>query len=228
VSNSIASYLLRDQFPAVVVIVPRHALVAYNLSRNELDALLKGLRKSHAMNLISFRPLAICSLMMLVIALAHAPLPAQAAAGWHDDLVAHMAGGWKLQGPVMGHAGHHDVEAEWVLNHQFLRIHEKTSADAPPDEHRYEATWFLGYDPVGERYVLHLLDVFGARFSETLGYETRAGNAINFVFEYPDGPFHTTFQWSPETNGWEWLMEQKNKEGKWAQFADLKLIQAAR
>ena len=176
----------------------------------------------------SFRSLTVCSSIAILITLAYAPVAAQTPTGWHDDLVDHMTGVWKLQGPVMGHSGHHDVEAEWTLNHQFLRIHEKTAASAPADEHRYEATWFLGYDPVSERYVLHLLDIFGARFSETLGYGTRDGDAIHFVFEYPDGPFHTTFRWSPEAGSWQWLMEQKNKEGKWTQFADLKLTRVAR
>jgi hypothetical protein len=45
-----------------------------------------------------------------------------------------------------------------------------------------------------------------ARFSETLGYGVRDGNAIRFVFEYPDGPFRTTYQWSPEKDTWQWLM----------------------
>ena len=178
------------------------------------------------MKLPSFRSLTVCSLIALLIALAPASSAAQTPAGWHDDLVDHMTGTWKLQGPVMGHTGHHDVEAEWVLNHQFLRIHEKTNASASADEHAYEATWFLGYDPISERYVLHLLDIFGGRFSETLGYGTRDGNALRFVFEYGDGPFHTTFRWSPEADSWQWLMEQKNKEGKWTQFADLRLTRA--
>jgi hypothetical protein len=150
------------------------------------------------------------------------------AAEWRDDLVDHMTGAWKLEGQVMGRDAHHEVQAEWVLNHQFLRIQEKTDAGAPSSEHRYEATWFLGYDPVSERYVLHLLDVFGARFSETVGYGTRDGNAIRFVFEYPDGPFHTTYRWSPEKDAWQWLMEQRNKDGKWTNFADLKLTRLSR
>jgi hypothetical protein len=137
-----------------------------------------------------------------------------------------MTSSWKLGGQVMGGEAHHEMVAEWVLNHQFLRIHEKTAADAPRDEHFYEATWFLGYDAVSERYVLHLFDVFGARFSETLGYGTRDGDTLRFVFEYPDGPFHTTFRWSRERDFWEWLMEQKNKEGKWSNFSDLKLTRA--
>ena len=153
---------------------------------------------------------------------------AQAHTAWHDDLVDHMVGIWKMEGPVMGRPAHHDVQAEWVLGHQFLRIHEITSPDAPPAERRYEATWFLGYDPVSERYVLHLMDVFGARFSETLGYGVREGNEIRFVFEYPDGPFHTRYRWMAEKDSWEWEMKQKDKDGKWGSFADLKLTHAAK
>lgn len=149
---------------------------------------------------------------------------AQSPSGWHDDLADRMAGAWTLTGQVMGRDAHHDVQAEWVLNHQFLRLHENTAAGLPASEGHYEAIWFLGYDAVSERYVLHLLDVFGARYSENLGYGTRDGNSLRFVFEYPDGPFHTTFRWLPETGAWQWLMEQKSKDGKWTNFADLKLV----
>jgi hypothetical protein len=156
------------------------------------------------------------------------PIAAQAPAAWQDDLVRHLAGSWKLEGDVMGNAAHHDVQADWVLNHQFLRIQEKTAANAPATESRYDSIWYLGYDSISERYVLHLMDTFGARFSETLGYGTRDGNQIRFVFEYPDGPFHNTYRWNAKENSWQWLMEQKNKDGKWVPFANLKLTRAER
>ena len=165
--------------------------------------------------------------MLLIAALTPMHALAQGLPEWHDDLVDHLAGAWTITGQVMGRDAHHDVQAEWVLNHQFLRIHEKTATSAPASERRYEAIWFLGYDAVSGRYVLHLLDVFGGRYSETLGYGTRDGNAIRFVFEYGDGPFHTTYRWSPETGAWQWLLEQKDKDGKWTQFADFKLTRAA-
>jgi hypothetical protein len=172
----------------------------------------------------------LCSSLCVLVLIVMAPASsrAQAPAEWHDDLVDHMIGAWKLAGPIMGRDAHHDVEARWVLNHQFVRIHEETEAGAPAYERRYEAIWFLGYDPVSERYVMHLLDIFGGRFSETLGYGTRDGNAIHFVFEYPDGPFHTTFRWSPEKDTWEWVMTQKDKEGKWSSFGDLKLTRGVK
>jgi len=166
-------------------------------------------------------------LFIIVMALLQSAAVAQRPAEWHDAVVDQLAGTWNVDGQVMGRDAHHLLQAEWVLNHQFLCLHEKTDANAPSHEQAYEAIWFLGYDPVSERYVLHLMDVFGARFSETLGYGTRDGNRIRFIFEYPDGPFHTTYLWDPERKTWEWLMEQKDKNGKWSQFADLKITRVA-
>jgi hypothetical protein len=128
---------------------------------------------------------------------------------------------------VTGSSAHHDVQADWVLNHQFLRIQERTSATAPAGERRYEAVWYLGYDAISERYVLHLMDTFGPRFSETLRYGTRDGNQIRFIFEYPDGPFHNTYRWNPQDKTWQWPMEQKDRDGKWVPFADLTLSKAS-
>jgi len=162
-------------------------------------------------------------LTALVSALASSSSSAEVGGTWSDALVDHLAGTWKLEGQVMGHAAHHDVNAAWVLNHQFLYIHESTSAAAPHSEHRYEASWFLGYDPVSERYVLHLLDVYGARFSETLGFGVHEGDEIRFVFEYPDGPFHTSFRWSAAKGSWQWAMQQKDKGGQWTKFAEFAL-----
>lgn len=162
----------------------------------------------------------LCALLLALPVIAQAPAP------WHDTLVDHLAGSWKLEGKVMGNAAHHDVQADWVLNRQFLRIQEKTSANAPAGERSYDSIWYLGYDAISERYVMHLMDVFGGRFSETLGYGTRDANQIRFVFDYPDGPFHNTYHWNEKENSWQWVMEQKGKDGKWTSFADLKLTKA--
>jgi hypothetical protein len=155
-------------------------------------------------------------LAVLIAVPAPAGSTAQSSAEWRDELADHMIGTWKLEGKIMGRDAHHEVEAAWVLSHRFVRIHETTEDAAPASERRYEALWFLGYDPLSERYVLHLLDVFGGRFSETLGHGTR------------DRPFHTTLQWSPEKDTWQWLMTQKDKDGKWAEFGDLKLTRSPR
>jgi len=74
------------------------------------------------------------------------------------------------------------------------------------------------------RYVAHWIDAFGGRFSETLGYGTRSGNIIKFVFEYPDGPFLNTFTWNPDKKSWTFLMQQKDQNGKRPLFAEDTLV----
>lgn len=69
--------------------------------------------------------------------------------------------------------------------------------------------------------------VFGGRFSEALGFGVRSGNAVKFVFEYPDGPLHTTFAWNSGESTWKLLMEQKDKNGKWSVFGE-QLLRKAR
>lgn len=132
---------------------------------------------------------------------------------FQDSLVDHLSGDWIMSGTVGRRAVTYRVHAEWVLNHQFLRIAMRDTARTP----EYEAHVYLGRDNTSERYVAHWLDVFGGRWSETPGYGTRAGNAIEFVFEYPDGPFRTTFTWDG-ANGWSVLMRQRAASGGWQMF----------
>jgi hypothetical protein len=135
---------------------------------------------------------------------------------FRDELLDNLVGDWKLTRKIRGQSVENSVKAEWTLNHQFLLVHMK-DVSSPPN---YEAMVFIGYDNTSERYVVHWIDVFGGRFSETPGYGTRAGNAIKFVFEYPDGPFHNTITWNPELKRWVFLMEQRDQTGKWKVFAE--------
>jgi len=134
-----------------------------------------------------------------------------------DELLDNLVGNWKLTRKIRGQTVENTVKAEWVLNHQFLRL-EMKDATTPP---AFEANIYIGYDNMSERYVVHWIDVFGGRFSETLGYGTKPDkNSIKFVFEYPDAPFHNTFTWNSETKTWRFLMQTKDKSGKWVVFAE--------
>jgi hypothetical protein len=140
---------------------------------------------------------------------------------FQDELLSNLAGSWKMSGIIRGQNATHSVDSQWVLNHQFLQIHEK-SLDAPADGRpAYEAMVMVGYDNASERYVAHWTDIYGGRVSETLGYGTRSGDQIEFVFEYPEGPFRTTFRWLADRKQWQWHMRTKNETGKWIDFADL-------
>ena len=163
-------------------------------------------------------------LLLLVVALT---ARAQAPAPWQDDLVDHLAGSWKMSGTISRQGAHHDVHAAWILNHQFLRIEERTASDAPAGEHRYDAVWFLGFDTVSSTYVLHLMDIFGGRFSETIGRGKRDHNTLRFEFAYPDGLFRSTYEWNPATRQWRWRMEQQDAKGGWSPSADLDLVRVS-
>lgn len=139
---------------------------------------------------------------------------------FRDELLDNLVGDWKLTRKMRAQSLENRVKAEWALNHQFLLVHMKDVATPS----NYEAMVFIGYDNTSERYVAHWIDVFGGRFSETLGYGKRTGNAIQFVFEYPDGPFHNTFTWNQESKTWIFLMEQKDQAGKWKVFAEDRLV----
>lgn len=138
---------------------------------------------------------------------------------FQDSLVAQLAGDWSMTGDMRGQAQSYAVQAEWVLNHQFLRFEMKGA--------QYEAVSYIGYDNASERYVAHWIDIFGGRVSETLGYGRREGNSIHFVFEYPDGPFHSDYTLDPKT-GWRIDMTQKSDRGTWRDFAHYRLSKPGR
>jgi hypothetical protein len=161
-----------------------------------------------------FRPLIMMVLFSCVCVTAVAQSPRDQV--FKDDLLDNLAGEWKLVRKIRGRITENVVKADWVLNHQFFRI-QMRDVENPP---AYEATVFIGWDPMQERYVVHWLDVFGGRSSQTLGYGTRNGNTIKFTFAYPDQPFVNTFTWNPEAKTWNFLMQQKNPNKSWGVFAE--------
>lgn len=134
---------------------------------------------------------------------------------FQDPFLEQLTGTWIMVGAVRGRPATYSLHVEWALNHQFLRLEMREVSDPPA----YQASVYIGYDNTSERYVAHWLDTFGGRFSETLGFGKRSGNAVLVVFEYPDGPFHTTFTLNSDAKTWNILMEDRDKSGSWREFA---------
>lgn len=78
----------------------------------------------------------------------------------------------------------------------------------------YVAKVSIGNDCMSERYVVHWLDNFGERFSETLGYGIKNGQTIEFRFEYPDAPFSNKFTYDSKDDSWHFHMTTKNEKGE--------------
>jgi len=137
---------------------------------------------------------------------------------FRDLLLNKLTGEWRITGKVAGQPLEHYGKVEWVLNHQFLKIY---FLDVGSRKAQYEALVFIGYDIMAKRYVVHWLDIFGARYPQTIGYGTRLGkNSIKLVFEDSTGPLHNTLTWNPRRETWNMHIEQKEAKGKWQVFAD--------
>lgn len=133
---------------------------------------------------------------------------------FRDAFIDNLVGEWRLVREIRGREVENSVSADWVLNHQFLRIHMKDVADPPA----YEALVYIGYQHADQRYVVHWLDIYGGKFS-AIGHGKRVGDSIAFVFQYDDGPFYNTFKWDARTGSWTFTMEATGKDGKRALFA---------
>ena len=146
---------------------------------------------------------------------------------FQDKLLEELVGKWRVTATIVGQQILQYCEVDWVLNHQFLRVYFIDSASRNRKRRgtlsraEYEAMVFIGYDNMSERYVVHWIDVFGGRFSETLGYGSlQDQDSIRFVFEGPMGPLHNTFTWNRKNRTWSIVIKQKDKNGKWRVFAD--------
>jgi hypothetical protein len=129
---------------------------------------------------------------------------------FHDELLDHFAGHWRLEGTIAGKKTIHDVDAEWVIEHQYLRFHEVSKEMNPQGLPGYEATVYIGWDGTSSQYACVWLDTYGGLSPVSLGNAKRDGNRLPFLFK-EDGPFHTTFTYRPESDSWDWSMDNEDK-----------------
>ena len=113
---------------------------------------------------------------------------------FHDELLERMVGEWKVSGRMGRQPIDHTCDFRWVLNHQFLQLHflDVSPTNTEDSLAKYEALVFICRDNMSKRYVAHWIDIFGGRFSETLGYGTRRrDSSIMLLFEYLEAPSTT-------------------------------------
>ena len=126
---------------------------------------------------------------------------------FQDPLLDHKIGSWVMTGTIAGQEITHDLEIEWILAHQYVRIHEISRELDSTGNPQYEAYVHIGWDPELERYACLWLDITGSSGFRPLGYAVRKGNTLPFVFDMDGGPFHTTFIYEKGTDTWRWTMD---------------------
>jgi len=146
-----------------------------------------------------------------------------------SPLLDHLAGKWVLQGTVGKQAVTHDFEAEWVLQHHYLRFREVSRQKNDKGEPLYEATVFIGWNEKTKQYACAWMDVYGGLTTGSIGHATALApkekeNELAFVFtdEHGDASFTNTFLYDPKTNTWENRLDNVVK-GEAKPFARFKL-----
>ena len=161
----------------------------------------------------------------VLLAVLAGPAPAQPPA-FRDSLLDRFAGRWVLQGTIAGSRTTHDVTAEWVLAHQYLRIHEVSREKDATGAPAYDAIVFIGWDQPSDQYACLWLDSTGGGglSAQAIGHGKRSGDEIAFLFKGGDGSiFHTTFAYERSTGTWQWRMDGEEK-GELQPFARVRLV----
>jgi len=176
------------------------------------------------------RPIALVA--TLAGALALPALAQQSSSPRPDTLLERMAGSWVLHGTIDGKQTTHDVVAEWVLAHEYLRLSEVSRERAPAGGPAYEAIVFLGVDPGRPGLACMWLDNtsgMGLKGAGLAHAEPSRGDSIAFVF-FPGTPseFHTSFIYERTADRWLWHMDGLDRDGKPQPFARLTMTRAGR
>jgi hypothetical protein len=149
---------------------------------------------------------------------------AQAPTG-KDPLLDHLVGNWILQGTIARHETTHDVESEWLLNHEYLRLHETSREKNAQGQPAYEAIIFIEWDGASNEYRCLWLDsTGGGGLLPPTARGKRGNDDITFLFGGTDkeSGVRTTFAYSKATDTWSCLIDNQDG-GKRTSFARVKL-----
>jgi hypothetical protein len=161
--------------------------------------------------------------ILALVALAPFSLAGQQGT-FQDSLLDHLIGSWVLHGVIAGRETTHDVMAEWVLDHQYVQVHEVSREKNAKGQPAYEAIVYIGWDQPSSQYACLWLDSTGGGglAAQAIGHAKRGSNEIAFLFKVGGGIFHTTFAYSKDTDTWQWLMDDE-EHGRLEPFARVKL-----
>jgi len=118
-----------------------------------------------------------------------------------DDLwLSRLVGHCLLEGRIAGKNTTHDVDAEWVLNHLYVRLHEVSREKDSRGRAAYEAIVYVTWSAaVGEYAVLWLDTAASGGFAaEGIGRAKPEGESLPFVFKDAHGEvsFKNTFAYA--------------------------------
>jgi len=166
----------------------------------------------------------ISSLVLCILFCCSSPAEQNPAAA-AMKLLDHLAGNWVLQGTIAGRQTTHDVKASWVLNREYLQLHEVSREKGAGGGAAYEAIVYLTWDVKAQQYTCLWLDstAGGGLSAEGIARANLAGDSIPLVFTLsPADQIHTTFSYDHSNDTWQWVIDNVEK-GEIHRFANVTL-----
>ena len=169
---------------------------------------------------------------VLLVILAFTLLVAPSARAQHqatsasEALMDKMTGHWVMTGTIGKKATTHDVDVDWVLKRQYIRMHEVSRDKGADGGIGYEAWIYIVWDPKKSEYAVLWLDNTAATnfAAEGIGHAKPDGDRIAFIFKEADGSgIQTTFAYDRAIDTWSWTIDNVDKSGKPSSFARLTL-----
>lgn len=130
-----------------------------------------------------------------------------------------------MQGTIAGKPTTHDVQAEWVLNREYLQVHEISREKDAGGSAAYEAIIYIGWDTKARQFTCLWLDSTSGDglSSGVIARAIQTGNSIPFLFTVsPSEQIHTTFTYDKSADTWQWVIDDV-ANGQTQPFANLKL-----
>ena len=136
-----------------------------------------------------------------------------------------MIGDWVLQGRIGKKETTHDVKAEWVLNHEYVRLHEVSREKNEKGAPAYEAIIFVEWNPKTSEYLCLWLDSTegGGLSAEGIAHGKPEADRIPFLFKGSgDESTKNTFIYDKSSGTWQWIIDNISGS-KSERFADVRL-----
>ena len=143
-----------------------------------------------------------------------------------EALLDTMTGHWVMTGTIGKKPTTHDVDVDWVLKREYIRIHEVSRDKDQSGGIGYEAWIYVVWDAKQSEYAVMWLDNTAAtNFApEGIGHAKPDGDRIPFIFKDAEGNgIHTTFAYDRAKDTWSWTIDNVDKFGKSSSFAKLTL-----
>lgn len=127
----------------------------------------------------------------------------------NSPLLDHLLGQWVLQGTIVGKQATHQITAEWVANHQYLRLHEVSRERTADGNPQYDAFIHIGWNASTKTYSIIWLDNFWGIDPESIGTAAPKENELLFLWRDESGAvdFSNDFVYDPKSDSWLWKMD---------------------